>query len=152
MDLKTRIMEAMKAAMKDRDQVRVAALRLIRDAIQKAEIDAKNDLDDAGVISILAKLKKQREESIKAYQEGGRDDLVKREQREFEIIGEFMPEAMGREELSELVANAIEETSAQGPSRIGNVMKTLKGNYEGRASGKEVSDEVKRQLSEKAGS
>jgi uncharacterized protein YqeY len=95
MDLKARILEALKAAMKDRDKVRVAAIRLIRDAIQKTEIDSRKELDDAGIYPVLAKLKKQREESIDAFEKGGRDDLADREKKELEIIREFMPGPMG---------------------------------------------------------
>lgn len=152
MELKSGIMEALKAAMKDRDQVRVAALRLIRDAIQKAEINEKKDFDDAGVVSILSRLSKQRKESIEAYGKGGREDLVQREQKELEIIKEFMPEPMTPEELEELIDLTIERTGANSPSDMGKVMKALKGQYEGRASGKEVSDKVRNKLTASAGS
>jgi uncharacterized protein YqeY len=152
MDLKARILEAMKAAMKDRDKVRVAAIRLVRDAIQKKEIDSKQELDDASVISVLGKLVKQREESVEAYVKGGRQDLADNETREIEIIREFMPEPMSPDELREMVAEKIKQTEAEGPSEIGKVMKALKGGYEGRIGGKEVSEEVKRQLIEQSGS
>ena len=151
MDLQPRIFEAMKAAMKDRQTIRVAAIRLIRDAIQKAEISAAQTLDDAGVIAVLARLVKQREESIEAFAKGGRQDLVDREQQELAIIREFMPQALSREEVQALVAQAITEASALGPSDLGQVMKALKGKYEGRAAGKDLSDEVKTQLQAKAG-
>ena len=151
MDLKTRIFDAMKAAMKDRDQVRVAALRLIRDAIQKTELEANQDLDDPGVIQVLARLKKQREESLAAFQSGGREDLAGRERREIEIILEFLPAAMSADELKALVAQAVSETAAAGLADLGKVMKALKGRYEGRAPGKDVSEEVKRQLQPASG-
>lgn len=151
MDLQPRIFEAMKAAMKDRQPVRVAAIRLIRDALQKAEISSAKTLDDAGVIAVLARLVKQREESIEAFAKGGRQDLVDREQQELAIIREFMPQALSREEVMALVAQAITEASALGPSDLGKVMKALKGKYEGRAAGKDLSDEVKTQLQAKAG-
>lgn len=147
MNLKERITEAMKAAMKDRNKVRVAALRLIRDAIQKTEINDNVTLDDAGVIAVLARLVKQRQESIQAFESGGRADLLEREQADLSIIREFMPEMMSPDELSKLVAKAISDTGAKSPSDIGMVMKALKGSCEGRAGGAEVSAEAKKQLS-----
>ncbi len=147
MDLKSRILEEMKAAMKDKDQSRVAAFRLIRDAIQKAEIDGNTTLDDDGVVRVLAGLKKQREESVEAYEKGGRQDLAEREKKELQILSELLPQPLTPEEIQTMVARAIEAMDACGPSDMGKVMKSLKGAYEGKASGKDVSDEVKRQLS-----
>lgn len=152
MDLKTRIMEAMKAAMKDRDKPRVAAFRLIRDAIQKDELDKNDELDDAGVISILSYMVKKRQESVEAYRSGDREDLAKAEENEISIIREFLPEQMNEDDLRALVAGAIKDAAAESPKDMGNVMKALKGKYEGRASGKDVSGEVKRQLNELASS
>jgi len=146
MSLKDTITAQMMAAMKNREKVRVAAIRLIRDAIQKAEIAAKKDFEDAEVVPVLARLMKQRQESIQAFEAGGRNDLVERETQELGIIKEFMPQAMGPEELRDLVAKAITETQSGSPSDMGKVMKALKGQFEGRAGGKEVSEEVKRQL------
>ncbi|MFO8057310.1 MAG: GatB/YqeY domain-containing protein [bacterium] len=147
MDLKSEIFDQMKAAMKDRNQSRVAAFRLIRDAIQKAEIDGNTELDDSGVIRVLARLKKQREESVQAYEKGGREDLMGREKEELQILYELMPKPLTREETESMVATAIREAGAEKPSDMGKVMKALKGKFEGRASGKEISEEVKKQLS-----
>jgi len=151
LSLKEQIMDAMKAAMKDRDQVRVAAIRLIRDGIQKTEVAEKKDLDDAGVIAALARMEKQRHESIEAYRAGGRQDLVDREEAELAIIKSFMPQAMTAAELSALVAEHVAKAGAAGPADMGKVMKSLKGTYEGRVSGKDLSEEVKRQLAAKTG-
>jgi uncharacterized protein YqeY len=147
MDLKSKIAEEMKAAMKDRKQSRVAAFRLIRDAIQKAEINGNTTLDDDGVITVLAGLKKQRKESIEAYEKGGRQDLADHEKEELEILRGLLPKPLTQEEIRSMVAEAISEVSASGPSDMGKVMKGLKGKYEGRAGGKDMSEEVKRQLS-----
>jgi hypothetical protein len=146
MDLKTKIFENMKAAMKEKNQSRVAALRLIRDGIQKTEIAENQELDDAGVLAVLAKLAKQREESIEAYEKGGREDLAARERAELAIAREFMPQPLTALEITALVAKAVAESGAAGAADMGKVMKALKGSYEGRASGKDVSAEVKRQL------
>jgi hypothetical protein len=151
LELKQQILDAMKAAMKDRDQVRVAALRLVRDAIQKAEINERLTLDDAGVLMVLARLEKQRQESIEAYKAGNRADLVEREQKELEIIRGFMPPALLPEELTALVRSHLEATGAASAADLGTVMKSLKGHYEGRVSGKDLSAEVKRQLAAKTG-
>ena len=146
MDLKTKIFENMKAAMKDKNQSRVAALRLIRDGIQKTEIAENQELDDAGVLAVLAKLSKQREESIEAYVKGGREDLAARERAELAIAREFMPQPLTALEITALVAKAVADSGAAGAADMGKVMKALKGSYEGRASGKDVSAEGKRQL------
>jgi len=137
--------------MKDRDQVRVAAIRLIRDAIQKAEVAEKKDLDDTGVVTVLARMEKQRHESIEAYRAGNRQDLVDREQLELEIIKKFMPPSLSAVELTALVTEHVSTSGAAGPSEMGKVMKSLKGRYEGRVSGKDLSEEVKRQLAAKIG-
>ncbi|HUT55666.1 MAG TPA: GatB/YqeY domain-containing protein [bacterium] len=152
MTLKDRIAAEMVAAMKDRNKVRVAAIRLIRDGIQKTEIAEKTELDDPGVARVLARLTRQREESIRAFEAGRREDLAGREKEELAIVREFMPPAMGGEELSALVAAAISEAAALAPADLGKVMKALKGRYEGRAGGKEVSEEAKRQLAKLSGS
>ena len=149
MELKQQILEAMKAAMKDRDQVRVAALRLVRDAIQKAEINERLTLDDAGVQMVLAKLQKQRLESIEAFKAGNRPDLWQGEEKELEIIRGFMPRALNPEELAALVQSHLEATGAASAADMGKVMKSLKGHYEGRVSGQDLSAEVKRQLAAK---
>lgn len=146
-ELKDSIDNEMKAAMKGREKVRLAAIRLIRDSIQKAEVAGNTTLDDNGVIEVLAKMLKQREESVDAYEKGGREDLAQRERAEIEIIREFMPEPMSANEITEMVRKAISDTGAVGPSDMGKVMKALKGAYEGRASGKDVSAEAKKLLS-----
>ena len=147
MDLKEKFLDEMKAAMKDRDKVRVAAIRLIRDSVQKEEINTNKELDDAAVVLVLSKMVKQRKESIEAYEKGAREDLAEREKAELKIIMEFMPGQMGPDEISKLIEDAVTETSAQTMKDMGNVMKALKGKYEGRASGKDVSEAVKKRLS-----
>ncbi len=148
MDLKEKIFNEMKAAMKDRDKVRLAAIRLMRDAIQKEEINTTKDLDDEGVISVLSRMCKQRKESIEAFEKGSRQDLAEREKAELNVIMEFMPEQMGPDEVSKLIEDAAAETGAKTMKDMGKVMSALKGKYEGRASGKDVSDAVKKRLSD----
>jgi hypothetical protein len=151
MNLKEAITEQMKAAMKNREKVQVAAIRLIRDAIQKAELSKNREFDDAQVVAVLAKLVKQREESITAFEKGGRQDLAEREKLELSIIRSFMPKTLTPEELTDLVAKAVKESEAKSFADLGKVMKALKGKYEGMAGGKEVSEEAKRQLAALSG-
>lgn len=146
MDLKDRINEAKTAAMKDRNKVRLAALRLIIDAVNKKELDENKKLTDEDVVLVLSKLEKQRGESIEAFKKGNRPDLAEKEESELETIREFMPAPLTEKELEELVRGAIASSGASGKNDMGAVMKELKGSYEGRAGGKEVSEEVKRQL------
>jgi len=146
LDLKDRINEAKTAAMKDRNKVRLAALRLIIDAVNKKELDENKKLTDEDVVLVLSKLEKQRGESIEAFKKGNRPDLAEKEESELETIREFMPAPLTEKELEELVRGAIASSGASGKNDMGAVMKELKGSYEGRAGGKEVSEEVKRQL------
>jgi uncharacterized protein len=145
MDLKENLLQEMKAAMKDRNKVRLAAIRLMRDAIQKEEING-GVLDDNGVISVFSRMCKQRKESIEAFEKGNRQDLADREKAELDVLMEFLPEQMGPDEMSKLIEDAVVQTGAQTMKDMGNVMKALKGKFEGRASGKDVSEAVKKRL------
>lgn len=135
--MRERINSALKSAMKDKDQLRTSTLRLITAAIREKEIAQRADddaepLDGADVLAILAKMVKQREDSAKAYVDGGREDLAKRERAEIKVIREFMPKPMTDEEISEAVAATIKEEGAGGVKDMGKVMGALKAKYQGR--------------------
>ncbi|MBI5498259.1 MAG: GatB/YqeY domain-containing protein [Deltaproteobacteria bacterium] len=136
----------MKAAMKAQDKPRLDAIRLIKNEIRKKEIDEKITLDDAGVLGVLAKLAKQRQDSIDQYKAGGRQDLVDKESAELALIQAYMPKQMGEDEVKALVAEAVKETGAAGGKDMGKVMGVLMPKVKGKADGKLVSALVKAAL------
>jgi uncharacterized protein YqeY len=141
--LKDRIQEDLKDALRQRDSDRLKVLRMVKASIRNAEIDKHEDLDDQEVLGVLVKAAKQRRESIEAYREGGRDDLVSVEQGELDIIESYLPQQMTEEELREYVAKAIEEMGAQGPKDMGRVMKHLMAELKGQADGRMVNSIVR---------
>ena len=146
MTLKDQLNNAMKAAMKARDDLRLSAVRMVRSAIKNLEIDQKKELDDQGVISVISTLVKQRRESIRMYQEGNRPELAEKEEAELNILLDFLPTQMSLEEIEELVSRIISETGAQGPKDMGRVMKAVTPLTAGKADGKAVSDIVRDRL------
>lgn len=146
MDLKLRIQEDMKAALREQDAERLSVLRLIRAAIRDAEIDQQRELDDAGVVAVLSKAARQRQESIQAYRQGGREDLAAAEERELRIIQSYLPRQLDETELRALVRKAVEELGAQSPADIGRVMKHLMAQLRGQADGRVVQALVREAL------
>ncbi|PNK60394.1 GatB/YqeY domain-containing protein [Psychrobacter sp. FDAARGOS_221] len=144
--LKDTITEQVKTSMKARELEKVKVLRNVQSVIKQIEIDRKIELDDAGILEILQKQLKQRQESLAVFKENGREDLVEKEQFEIDIINEFMPQQMSDEELAALVN---EEISAQGASSMqdmGKVMGALKSKTAGRADPATISQLVKKAL------
>lgn len=135
--MRDRINAALKAAMKDKDQLRVSTLRLICAALNEREIasrsnDDAQDLDKDAIMQILAKMVKQREDSAKLYVEGAREDLAAREKAEIKIIKEFLPKPLSEDEVQEAVRKAIDATGAESLKDMGKVMGALKADYTGR--------------------
>lgn len=147
MSLKARLQEDMKASLKAGDKDRLGTIRLIMAAIKQREIDERTQLDDQQVLAVLDKMVKQRRESIAQYRAAGRDDLVRKEQAELEIIQSYLPEALGDEEIDALIAAAIRESGASGIRDMGKVMARLKPQLQGRADMAQVSAKVKAALS-----
>lgn len=138
-DIESQLKDAMRAQAKDR----LMALRNIKSLLKNKAIDAKRDLTDAEVIQALSTLAKQRKESIEAFQNGGRQDLVEKEAAELKIIEEFLPQQLSAEDLEKIIREAIAETQAQGAKDMGKVMKAVQPKVMGRADGKVVSERVK---------
>ena len=147
MTLKEQLENAMKQAMKARDDLRLSAVRMVRSMVKNREIEQKHELDDQGVIEVISTLAKQRRESIRLYQEGNRQDLVDKEEAELAVLLGFLPAQLSTDEISELVTKVIADTGAQGVKDMGKVMKALSPLTTGRADGKTVSETVKRLLS-----
>ncbi|MFA7059966.1 MAG: GatB/YqeY domain-containing protein [Pedobacter sp.] len=146
MSLKEQLNDAMKQAMKARDDLRLSAVRMVRSTVKNREIDLKHELDDQGVIEVISTMVKQRRESIRLYQDGNRQDLVDKEEAEMAILFQFLPAQMNTDEIAELVSRTIRETGAQGIKDMGKIMKLLTSLTTGRADGKIVSDIVRQQL------
>jgi uncharacterized protein YqeY len=146
MTLQQRIESAMREAMVARDIRRVGTLRMAMAAFQNRRIELGRDLTDEDVIDILTKQMKLRRESIEHFKAGGRDAMVQVEEEESAIIAEFLPQQLSGEEISSLVASAIEETGASSPTDMGKVMSHLQPKTRGRADGKAVAELVRQRL------
>jgi len=146
MTLKAQILEDVKSAMRARDQKRLTALRLITAAIKQIEVDKRIEMDDQAVLAVLDKMVKQRRESLEQYESAGRDDLAAQEKFELELISVYLPEALSDEEVAALIRQAIADTGASSIRDMGAVMNKLRGEVQGRADMKAVSNSVKAQL------
>ncbi len=137
--------EATKLSMKARERDRVAALRLITAEVRRVEIDKRITLDDAAVVAVLARMLKQRNDSISQYRQAGREDLAAVEQYEIDVISSFMPQPLSDAELEAEVARAVAGVDG-GMQSMGKVMAVLKPLVEGRADMGRVSALVKKAL------
>jgi len=146
MTLKAQILEDVKTAMRARDQKRLTALRLITAAIKQIEVDKRIELDDQAVLGVLDKMVKQRRESLGQYEAAGRDDLAAQEKFELELLSVYLPEALSDDEVAALIKQAIADTGASSIRDMGAVMNKLRGEVQGRADMKAVSNSVKEQL------
>lgn len=149
--MRERISAALKDAMKAKDATRIATLRLVVATLKDRDIAARqNDEgpidDEAEVLAILSKMVRQREESIKAYEEAGRLELAAREQAEIDVIREFMPRPMDQAEIDAAVAEAIAETEASSIKDMGRVIGALKARHPGRIDFGKVGAQVKAAL------
>lgn len=146
MSLKQAIADDMKFAMRERDSVRLEAVRMLRAAIQRKEVDDQTELDDAGVLAIVQKMVKQSCESIKQFTAGDRLDLVEKEQASLEHIRVYLPAQLSEEQVQAFVQQAITETGAANPCDMGKVMGWLKPKLHGQADMGQVSQQVKASL------
>lgn len=142
-DLKQTLSDNIKTSMKARELERVKVLRNVHAVIKQIEIDRQIELDDAGVLEILQKQLKQRQESLGIFTENGRDDLATKEQFEIDIINEFMPKQMSNDELTALVNAEIATQGATSMRDMGSVMGVLKNKTAGRADPALISKLVK---------
>ncbi|MFD2738507.1 GatB/YqeY domain-containing protein [Sulfitobacter aestuarii] len=152
MTLRLRISDALKQAMKDKDADRLSTLRLINAAIKDKDIAARATANEEGVgedevLAILGKMAKQRMESARAYEEGGRLDLADREREEITVIEEFLPRQLDAREEAAAVDAAIAEIGATSIRDMGKVIGLLKGKYTGRMDFAKVGPMVKERLS-----
>ncbi len=146
MNLKEKITEDMKNAMRAKAAQRLSAIRLILAAVKQYEVDKRVAVDDVIVLSILEKMLKQRRDSIEQYQKANRQDLVDQESFEVDIIQAYLPAQLSAAEIEELVKAAVAATSASSAKDMGKVMAELRPKLQGRADMGIVGAKVKEHL------
>ena len=146
-ELKQRITDDMKSAMKAKDTSALKAIRMILGAIKQKEVDERIELDDSAVTTVIQKMVKQRKDSISQFQAAGRDDLVANEESELAIINQYMPEQMSEAEIVAAIDAAITQTGASSMQDMGKLMGTLKGQLAGKADMGQVSGLIRAKLS-----
>jgi uncharacterized protein len=144
--LRDSIATDMREAMKAREPIRVGALRMLMTAVKNTEVEKLHELSDDEVLEVIAREAKRRRESIEAFSQGGRTDLVEKETGELAVLEAYLPTKLSDEELSAMVDQAIAETGASNPKQMGEVMKALMPKLRGRADGAQVSAMVKARL------
>ena len=145
-ELKQRIIEDMKAAMRAKEKDLLLTIRNILAVVKQQEVDTREELDDTAVLAIIDKLAKQRRESISQFSDAGRDDLVAQEQLELGFIQAYLPEPLSDDEVKALVANAITSTGADSMKDMGKIMAHLKPAAQGRADMGKISGMIKAAL------
>jgi uncharacterized protein len=146
--LKDRLHADLTSAMKGRDELRTATLRMALTAVKTEEVAGKTarTLEDDEVVTVLGREAKKRREAAEAFDSGGRPERAERERAEGEVLAEYLPAQLGDDELAALVVAAVAETGADNPRAMGQVMKVLGPRTAGRAEGGRVAAEVRRQL------
>jgi len=147
MALKETLMQDLKAAMKDKDTIRKNTVQMIRSAILQFEKDHLTELDEEGVLEVIAKELKKRRDVLPEYEKSGRDDLIGDIKREIEILLSYLPKQLTREELEGIVLGVIEETGASSMRDMGKIMAAVMPKVKGRADGKMINEIVKERLS-----
>lgn len=147
MSLQEQISVALKDAMRARDEVKMATLRLVLTAIKNREKEARSLLEDQEVISVIITQIKQRREAIEQYQKAGREDLAQREESELQILQGYMPEQVSEEEISNTLDEIIAEVGAVSMKDMGKVMKAAMAKLAGKAEGGAINAMVKEKLS-----
>jgi uncharacterized protein YqeY len=148
MTLRERLDADMKTAMREKDQVKLSTIRMIKSAMKYRETEsgAKGPLDDAGIVQVVSSEIKKRRDAIAEYEKADRADLADKEKAELVVLEAYLPPQLTAAELESLVDEAIAATGAQGPKDMGKVMKALTPKTQGRADGKAVSELVKKKL------
>lgn len=149
MSLKQRLQEDLKRAIREKDEVRKRTVRLALAAIKNKEVEVMGQLSDGDVAAVLQKQAKQRRETLEELAQTNRPDLVASEQAELEVLEEYLPKQLSRDEIAALARQVITDLNAEGPRQMGRVMSALMPQVKGQADGKLVSQVVRELLSEK---
>jgi hypothetical protein len=140
--LKQKLSDDLKQALRDRDRCRISVIRLIMSAIHNTEIAKRAPLEESDILGVIAKEAKQRKESIEAFKQGDRQDLVDQEEAELAILKEYLPEQMSRDDIVAAARKVIDEVGAQEPRDKGRVMGKLIPQLKGRAEGQVINSIV----------
>jgi len=146
MNLKDKITDDMKAAMRAKETARLSTIRLLLAAMKQKEVDERVELQDADVLQIIEKMVKQRRESIAQFEKAGRQDLADGEKAEIAVLTGYLPQQLADAEVAEAVAAAIRESGAAGPKDMGKVMGLLKSRLTGRTDMGKLSGLVRSKL------
>ncbi|WP_432409278.1 GatB/YqeY domain-containing protein [Wukongibacter sp. M2B1] len=146
MSLKDKLMQDLKVAMKEKDKIKKSVITMIRASIKQYEVDNRTDIDEEGIMELIAKQLKQRRDAIIEFEKGNRQDLVEETQKEIEVLLGYLPKQLTEDEIREIVKSTIDELGAQGPKDMGKVMGALMPKLKGKADGKLVSKAVKELL------
>ena len=146
MSLKERITDDMKTAMRAKDSERLGTIRLLQSAMKQKEVDERIELEDAAIVAIVDKMIKQRKDSIAAFEQAARQDLVDKEKAELAVLSAYLPERLSAQELSDAVQAIVKELGASGPGDMGKVMGAVKTRLAGKADMGAVSAAVKAAL------
>lgn len=149
-ELKQKLNDDLRQALRDGNKAKVAAIRLLLSAIKNAEIARMGALEEADIFGVIAKEIRQRQESIEAFKKGNRQDLVAQEEAEMAVLQSYMPKQMTREEIIAEARKVIAEVGAAGPADKGKVMPKLIATLKGRADGREINAVVTELLSSSA--
>ena len=141
-EIKEKLNAEFRQAMKDKDTLRRSVLRMVLASVKNAEIAKRTELSDGDILGLLSKEVKQHEDSIQAFKEGNREDLMEKEQAELAILLEYLPKQLSREEVITEAKKVIEEVGAQGPGDKGKVMPKIIANLKGQADGKVINQVV----------
>lgn len=146
MSLKDLLLQDLKGAMKDGDNVRKTAVQMARSAVLQVEKDTKVTLDDDGIVEIIAKEVKKRMDTLPDFEKSGRDDLIDNLKAEIEVLKKYLPQQLSEAEIEDIVKNAISSTGAASAKDIGKVMQAVMPETRGKADGKLVNQIVKKLL------
>ena len=144
--LRERVSREIQVAMKARDTVRLATLRLLSAAVKNREVEVLHPLSDDEVREVATREVKRRREAIEAYEAAGRADRADRERAEQDVLQEYLPAGLSSDEVAALVDEAVSATGASGPADLGKVMSYVMGKAKGRVDGREVQDLVRTRL------
>lgn len=143
MSLKDTLLQELKSAMKDRDEIKKSTIQLTRAAVLQVEKDNKVTLDDDGIIEIIAKEVKKRRDSMPEFEKSGRQDLIENLKAEMEVLSKYLPEQLSESELEEIVKQSVKEVDATSARDIGKVMQNVLPKVKGRADGKIINQMLK---------
>ncbi len=151
MGLRERLDADLKAAMKEKDELKLSVVRMLKSAVRYREVEGEKavTLDEAGILQVVATEIKRRRDSVEQYRAGKREDLARKEEAEIAILQGYLPAQLSEAELRAKVDEVVARVGAKGPKDMGAVMKALLPEVQGRAEGKAVSDLVKQRLAGK---